>query len=224
MHSDRPQVFIANGFDYLVVQMFAHMGFGGTKDIMMADFVVFTGGADISPSLYHEHPIMECGRIDALRDATEVKVFKAAQNYEIPMVGICRGAQLLNVMNGGRLWQDVDGHVGNHQILDERTGDIITVTSTHHQQMRPTHDAEVLAWAYAKDATSLCTTKLADGLVNKVGDSDRDAEVVWYEKSKSLCFQPHPEFYTQGADTLPYFQRLLKEFIYDVDKSVAKSA
>lgn len=140
------------------------------------------------------------------------------QEELIPRLGHVRrlrGGQFLNVMNGGRMWQHVDGHAGcgNHDLVDEITGEVVRVTSTHHQMMRPASDGLVLATARQSKL------KIADGDEWHIEHDSKerpeelkDVEVVWYEDSKSLCFQPHPE-YGGNADCTNYFFTLLEAAI-----------
>jgi len=102
------------------------------------DFFVFSGGPDVSPSLYfeEEHPKTY---VDVTRDYTDLCTLAAARLHKIPCLGICRGLQFLHVSLGGTLIQHMDGHAGSlHQLLDE-DGRILEgwkdlrVNSTHHQ-------------------------------------------------------------------------------------------
>ena len=68
------------------------------------ELVVFTGGADVDPSLYRETMEVRT-HSDLARDLFEKMFYKACRTYVVPMVGICRGAQFLTVMNGGKLKQ-----------------------------------------------------------------------------------------------------------------------
>ena len=74
-----------------------------------ADLVQFCGGADVSPHLYNEERL-ETTYVDPERDAYEIAMFKLAFESGCAIAGICRGAQFVHVMNGGRLWQDVNNH------------------------------------------------------------------------------------------------------------------
>jgi len=66
--------------------------------------VVFTGGADVSPFMYGEKKLsVTCN--DEHRDEQEKLFFE--RYTKVPKVGICRGGQFLNVMNGGKMWQHV---------------------------------------------------------------------------------------------------------------------
>ena len=84
------------------------------KDIEKADLVVFAGGEDISPSIYGgiRSPLTESP--NTLRDMEEVEIFTRARKKGIPMVGICRGAQLLCALSGHKIFQDVNRHTVGH--------------------------------------------------------------------------------------------------------------
>lgn len=71
------------------------------------DGVFFTGGADISPARYHHATHSACGRIELLRDAMEMIALPLALAAKLPIIAICRGAQLVNVALGGTLYQDL---------------------------------------------------------------------------------------------------------------------
>ncbi len=72
------------------------------------DGLLFTGGRDIDPDFYGEEPGVGLGLIDSDRDAWELALFSEASKAGIPMFGICRGHQLVNVAMGGSLVQDID--------------------------------------------------------------------------------------------------------------------
>lgn len=169
------------------------------------DLAQFTGGEDVSPSYYGEKPI-SVTPYDLNRDKDEEYIFNILKSYNINMVGICRGGQFLNVMNGGKLWQDVNNHTLNttHEIIDNRTREVIRVTSTHHQMMRCNICAEVIATA------ELATIKSNEYITISKDSGFIDNEVLWYEDTKCLCFQPHPEF-IWAYSTREYYIRLLEE-------------
>lgn len=71
------------------------------------DGFVFTGGADIDPKHYGEATKPTCGTIFSLRDAFELQMFEKILSAKKPILGICRGVQLINVSLGGTLYQDI---------------------------------------------------------------------------------------------------------------------
>ena len=68
---------------------------------------VFSGGEDIDPSRYGEETRPQCGQIAHRRDAFDFAMFEKALASGKPILGICRGCQLINVALGGTLWQDL---------------------------------------------------------------------------------------------------------------------
>lgn len=74
--------------------------------------LLLTGGDDVDPRLYGEtHPHPKIGAINPMRDEFEMALTLAALELDIPILGICRGAQILNVAAGGGLIQDIPGCV-----------------------------------------------------------------------------------------------------------------
>lgn len=71
------------------------------------DGLLFTGGNDISPSLYEEEPDPACGELCPRRDELEYALLSEALNRDVPLLGICRGAQFINAALGGSLYQDI---------------------------------------------------------------------------------------------------------------------
>ncbi|ABR48003.1 peptidase C26 [Alkaliphilus metalliredigens QYMF] len=79
------------------------------KPIMqIVDGIIFTGGTDITPLTYNEMPKEGLGRVDSKRDEFEILLVKwVLSNTDIPILGVCRGMQILNVVDGGSLHQDL---------------------------------------------------------------------------------------------------------------------
>ena len=71
------------------------------------DGLIVTGGKDVDPLWYGEDPLQPLGEVDPLRDVYELKLIKLAADRNIPLLGVCRGEQLINVAFGGTLYQDL---------------------------------------------------------------------------------------------------------------------
>ncbi|HRP36180.1 MAG TPA: gamma-glutamyl-gamma-aminobutyrate hydrolase family protein [Candidatus Dojkabacteria bacterium] len=177
------------------------------------DLIVFTGGADVDPSMYGEEKLPETSS-NIERDNREKKIFDEFKN--VPKVGICRGGQFLNVMSGGKMWQHVNNHSGNHKMInllktDFLTEDEITVSSTHHQMMIAGNDGHVIGIAMNADKTAGRATDYVSAIPRMT--PKYDTEVVWYDGTKSLCFQGHPE-YNSNEGMTNYFFKLLDHFFF----------
>lgn len=83
----------------------------GTEDVLAVfercDGLLMTGGHDISPALYGEEPGAACGVVCGDRDRIERALYDNALAREKPVLGICRGIQLINALQGGSLYQDL---------------------------------------------------------------------------------------------------------------------
>lgn len=75
------------------------------------DGLLLAGGADIDPALYGE-TVNGSGETDKARDELELAAWREAERRSLPVFGICRGFQAVNVFSGGKLLQDVPGHAG----------------------------------------------------------------------------------------------------------------
>lgn len=187
---------------YVYDQMFQQNDWDIVDTLAEADLLQFTGGPDVTPAFYHHHK-MNCTKNDERRDEAERTVFKLAYQMGIPMAGICRGGQFLNVMCGGTMWQEVDGHAlsGTHQVFDTLSGEMFNATSTHHQMMIPGHHGKVIAYGNHISRRRERGGGLGGGglrTILAVGGQE-DPEVVWYPDDNILCFQPHPEFTGQNV-------------------------
>lgn len=103
----------------------------------IVDGVIFSGGEDISPLRYGSQPCREIGKICAARDSAEVLIFQCARKRNIPILGICRGMQFINVMLGGTLLQDIPTQWNNpiqHKQLPAK--DVATHTVTINKGTR----------------------------------------------------------------------------------------
>lgn len=193
------------GNDELVMSMFKNRGYKIIKDYEHKEepeLVCFTGGSDVSPSYYGQTNI-GCGQLNTARDRREVAAYNTFIDY--PKVGICRGGQFLNIMSGGKMWQDVNNHGRSHSLTDlllYKTS--LIVTSTHHQMMIASDKGEVIGIAHEANQFLSPVDKTSPKF---------DTEIVYYEHTKSLCFQPHPEYVGNEDDCNIYFFELINHLL-----------
>jgi len=179
------------------------------------DGLVLQGGADISPQSYGEQALQEEWAGDRLRDAYEMELLHEFMEAGRPVLGICRGAQLINVALGGTLYQDIatqydQPEVHVHEDYDKHAHAITwesasslgklypelpggNVISIHHQAIR------ALGKGLRVEARSS-----EDGLI----------EAVRLEgKPYVLGLQWHPEFHPPGSPDLLNCNPILDEFL-----------
>lgn len=196
-------------------EMYSNNGFTIAKSVEEADIVQFTGGEDVTPSLYGEHKHRRTyNRLE--RDEYEASVYEQALKAGKFIVGVCRGGQFLNVMNGGSMYQHVEGHAihGGHMLTDALTGKEYAVTSTHHQMMRKGEEGILVAtssdvrspWKFHMSEENVQAEEIA------VRD-DIETEVVFYPTTRTLCYQPHPEYVSQDHACQRYFFGLLNRYM-----------
>ena len=169
------------------------------------DGFLFCGGEDIDPKYYGEEKSRLLGNICSARDEYEEKMFSAAYKTGKPILGICRGMQVINVFLGGSLHQHVDGHK-QAESRDARTHTVelcesgvlrkilgesaIAVNSFHHQIVK---------------------RLAADLICNATSTNDGYIEAFHHKEHPFLLgVQWHPECYFELSETS---SKIFDEFI-----------
>jgi GMP synthase-like glutamine amidotransferase len=184
----------------------------GFKDI---DCLLLWGGEDIHPSFYGEPPHKQNETQSPLpseRDIHEWKAMLYCKAHNVPMIGVCRGAQFICAFAGGKLAQDVDRHHGEHPIrtLDGR---YLTTTSVHHQMMNPYQvPHHLLAWAYPARSNFY-----EDGHGDEILDlaENHEPEVVFFPQIRGLAIQGHPEYSHATHEFKEYCVDMAKKYLFN---------
>lgn len=187
--------------------------------VAAADAVVFTGGGDINPERYgwdssDRHP--RCYGITDSRDAVEFAAFDAARKARIPVLGICRGAQLINVGHGGTLHQD---------IFDGAPASLLPHSNTDHavKMRRRSRIGQALKDAVLRDVTSLhhqAVDRLGNGLIPVGWAPDGTVEMIETApgvRPYMLGTQFHPEMDITSS-AAQYDAWVIFETIFDLAK------
>jgi putative glutamine amidotransferase len=177
--------------------------------------LLLSGGTDVDPARYGQ-PVRGAVEITTDRDALEATAWEVAAARDLPVLGICRGLQVINVLLGGTLLQDVAGHTGpawparpapTHpvrvvpgtrlaRVLFPRNvgGGVVEVNSYHHQAVRK--------------------SDLAPGLIASAWANSKAGELVEGIETRGGRFvvgvQCHPE---RQESTAPEFERLFSVFV-----------
>ena len=157
------------------------------------DGIVFSGGEDVNPAWYGEEILNETVYIDPVRDRSDSLLSRAALSSGKPILAICRGEQLMNVMLGGSLYQDLPsqvpgnaGHGGGamHKIGVEEGSVLATLFGTDSLEVNSYHHQAVKEVAPGVRVTA----RSADGIVEA------------YEADQVLAVQFHPEKLLQRGE------------------------
>lgn len=186
------------------------------KDYKEADVLLLSGGADINPKLYEEST-GEYTYIDEKRDLFEMNIYNEYKDK--PKIGICRGGQLLTVLNGGKLIQDVTGHNKNHYIKCFNLDYPIMCTSSHHQLMWPWTSNNMFYVLASSEGISSHYLNGNNQNAFKVILSSRflsvkEPEIIYWPETKSLCIQGHPEW-TKPKDNYREYCKYLITFLIE---------
>ena len=93
--------------------------------LALADGIILTGGEDINPLEYNDTSnIKVCGKINFSRDTLERKLFDFAFKNKLPLVGVCRGMQMMNVASGGTLYGDIPTEIGT-TVVHRNNGEVM---------------------------------------------------------------------------------------------------
>lgn len=209
------KVLVVNGNDQYN-QLFKEFGevLISPKNIESCRLVVFTGGEDVSPA-YYRHKKLPQTMNNIERDKEETIIYTAATILDIPMVGICRGAQFLCAMNNGYLAQHVTGHTAcTHDILSSTHPDkVIPVKGDHHQMMLPEGDFILEAWAESLSVAYHIGDESYD--ISKWNKNGKiiEPEVVFWPSTHSLGIQYHPEWEYENSPGHKYFHYLMEKYI-----------
>lgn len=157
--------------------------------------IIFSGGGDVAPTYFGQEPSLRLRHVEPQRDACELYMVKSAWEKKLPILGICRGIQLVNIALGGSVWQDLEDspfpvlqHEQNapyshpsHKVISEAGylrklagREVLMVNSFHHQ---------------AVNAVGLglkVTARASDGIIEALEADGGDRFC--------LCLQWHPEW------------------------------
>jgi putative glutamine amidotransferase len=102
--------------DVVILNMYGHSIDSALKILSTCSGLLLTGGEDVNPALYGKvNELSKCEEIDNYRDSLEFALIKSAIAMKMPLFGICRGAQVLNVALGGTLLTDIPTDVGTSE-------------------------------------------------------------------------------------------------------------
>jgi putative glutamine amidotransferase len=177
---------------------------GNIEDIKKCDGVIFSGGVDVHPRFYNSEKLNyknHDGKFNEKRDEFEKKVFWLAQEKQIPILGICRGMQYINVLMGGGLIQDLeeDGK-NNHRNIEDKDENGKKMDSSHEIHVDKNsffYEVTKAEKGKVNSAHHQGLGKIAPELKVTAVSEDDVAEALEYKDKTNkpffLCVQWHPE-------------------------------
>jgi carbamoylphosphate synthase small subunit len=182
--------------------------------------LVIWGGADISPDFYSHEMSRRCAPYAGRRDQVEWQLLQEAIEMEIPIIGICRGAQMVCAAAGGFLIQDVEGHAGYDHHVVTQEGLILKVNSLHHQMMVPAPqnpgdpavEYELVAWAIKNQGEPYIYRDDRIFKPEKYGfEHWKEPEFLYFPKIDAYAVQWHPEMMFPEAEATKYIINYFNE-------------
>ena len=177
------------------------------------DVLLLCGGEDVDPSRYKTKPSPRLEEVNLRRDAWEWMLLDEAVKRRLPVIGICRGCQLINVYFGGTLWQDLPS---------ERPGEVV------HRGKRAFHDIQIVAGSRLACSLGLNSSRVntihhqavrdlapgfravafaADGVVEAIEGEGLPVVGVQFHPEKLFVQKGRDEFRVLFADPLKWARR-----------------
>lgn len=241
MDGKMPVIGITPAFDYNAKRLYLKEGYfnaveqaGGiavilsfTRDerkideyLEMCDGIILTGGPDIDPKYFGEPDMPFNGDISPCRDQMELAVAEKAIECGKPLLGICRGIQIMNVAVGGSVYQDIYSQIKDRELIKH---------SQNAPEWYPTHEIEIVRGSHIsgifsgkerlfvnslhhqalKDVPEVfeVTSKTCDGIIESIEHRDHPFAVG---------VQWHPELmWKEDREYLKIFEELIKEALYN---------
>lgn len=185
--------------------------------IKSMDALLVTGGVDVNPLLFNEEPNKKLGVVSEERDFLDYNTIKYAHNLKKPIMGICRGIQVLNTYFGGTLIQDIESQTKsnikhtqearfdtvthkiktkNGSVINKILGENPSVNSFHHQAIDRLADIFEI------------TAEASDGIIEAIESKGKGEDFI-------VAFQFHPELLSNKLTTMQnifnYFIECLKK-------------
>ena len=181
------------------------------------DGLVLQGGADVSPRSYGDEPVSPEWQGDILRDRYEMELLAGFVDVGKPVLGICRGAQLINVAYGGTLWQDIPSMVPaalrhhDPELYDENFHPLRFEPGSLLERIFPGQQSGLVNSIHHQAVRDLGAGLIVEGR----GEGDGLIEAIrWDGPSFVFGMQWHPEFHSgrEGLlDCTPLLEAFLRE-------------
>jgi len=187
------------------------------KVLKTCDGLLCTGGGDIYPGLYGKLDQMDkCGPPDRHRDSLELAVIHEAINMKMPVIGICRGIQIINVALGGTLYTDLPTDIGTkvihrqkdwrhcfHEVYVNKHSELFAISRVDSEMVTSNHHQGI--------------DKLGKGLQVDARSADSLAEAIQWADTTGKGFLMAVQWHPERMDTLaPLSKAFAEKFIAEM--------
>lgn len=163
-----------------------------SKQVECIDGLIVVGGIDVNPMIYNESYLFEQGESSTRRDLYEMKLIQECAKRHIPILGICRGIQIINVAFGGTLFQDnklASSLVNQHQQKERKDYPVHSI-----QVKENTFLYDIVGKEYCVNSFHHQSVKrLAEGFMIVAKSSDGIIEAIQHKEKNIWGVQFHPE-------------------------------
>lgn len=181
------------------------------EQLDMVDGIIISGGHDVNPLLYGEEPSQKLGGILPKRDDFDINLIRLAMEAKKPILGICRGHQLLNVVNGGSLYQDlsfIEGCYIKHNQASLSNIPTHTIKIKKGTKLREILGEETMCNSFHH----LAIKEVAKGFIASAVSKDGIVEAIEHEGEEFVMgVQWHPEMMSaENKNMLSIFTKLVE--------------
>lgn len=177
------------------------------------DGILFTGGPDVHPFLFGEETLSGCGEVSVLRDQIELALFRRMYDKKKPILGICRGAQFINVALGGSIYQDLASQFHEEHPIAHRQP-FPCVSPSHRVRLLPSTKLADLVGSSVIEVNSMhhqAVKTPAEGLtVSALAPGDLIEALEMPDYPFLMGVQWHPEYL---VGKYPHADRLFQTFV-----------
>ncbi len=157
--------------------------FSPKKDLAGFAGIILSGGGDIDPWLFGEEPLNGTQSFDPLRDRSEIDLIRTCRKLNIPLLGICRGMQIINIALGGDIyqdlpqprepevlhWQKTERNIPTHSIQIRSQSKLSKIWKQKKIRVNSFHHQAVKKCAFGLQITAWAADNLAEALENQAG-------------------------------------------------------
>ncbi len=181
-----------------------------TAIVSTLDGLIMTGGGDINPLYLGEEPVPQLQDVDPFRDEYDLLLIRLASNRQIPLMGICRGHQLINVAFGGSIYQDIQTqHV---QPCIKHSQSMAREQASHTIRLEPVQSLLRMIWqdkrALVNSFHHQAIKEVAPGFIATATAPDGINEAMEHPEKSIFSVQWHPEAMAPQGD--PFMQALFR--------------